>query len=145
MATPKNRTKTRKPRRMIAPRTQGALALTSLDRGAIRMMTGAGRLFRDLARAGAIGGAIEAAVGGVEGVIAVFDGHTWEAAGRHVARKAAGGFVVGTTASATAAAFGVMLGAGMPAFLGGIVGGIAASKLLGRVLGPSPIAGKPGR
>ena len=139
--TPQTR-QTRRPRRS---RAQGTFALGALDRGAIRTMAGAGRLFRDFARAGAIGGAIEAAVGGVEGVFAVVDGHTVVAASRHVMRKAAGGFVVGTTASAAAAVCGAVIGAGIPAFFGGIVGGVAASKLVGRFLGPSPIEGKPKR
>jgi hypothetical protein len=99
----------------------------------------AGRLLRGAIRSGGLGAVVEAAIGTVEGAFGVFDGKGFDAAGRHVARKAAGGFVVGTVASLAAEAAMVILGPGVPALIGGVLGGAAAAKLWGRLLGPSPL------
>jgi hypothetical protein len=96
-------------------------------------------------RSGMFGAAVEATIGGVEAAIGMWDGHGAEAAARHVGRKAAGGFIVGSAASVSAAAVGAVIGPGLPALFGGLVGAGIVAKLVGRAMGPSPIEGTPKR
>ncbi len=111
----------------------------------IRTLAGAGRVLRGAARSGVLAAVVETAIGAVEAGFGLYDGHKLEAAGRHMARKAAGGFVVGAAASLTAEAAAVVIGAGLPAVIAGVVGGAAAAKLVGRLLGPSPLASAPAK
>jgi hypothetical protein len=103
----------------------------------------AGHVLRGALRSGVFGAAVEGAIGTIEGGFALFDGHTFDAASRHVVRKVGGGFVVGTAATMAAEAAAVLIGVGFPAVVGGLLGGVVTAKIVGRVLGPSPLEATP--
>jgi len=133
MAT-RRRISLRNPRPILRASRSAAIAIVASDLRPI---------LRAAMRSGAFGAAIETTIGGVEAAFGVWDGHSVEAAARHVGRKAAGGFIVGTAASVSAAAVGAVIGPGIPALFGGLIGATIVAKLVGRAMGPSPIEGSP--